>query len=91
MLVGVDTGFFFLLEAQNETAVGVWSNKEIITSAQTFTEEKQTAHKSWVGAGLGFEILMGGNTYFFLEGRFNLLFADESTVFAPLKFGIIIK
>jgi len=73
--------------------------KEIITSAQTFTEEKQTAHteekqtahKSWVGAGLGFEILMGGNTYFFLEGRFNLLFADESTVFAPLKFGIIIK
>ena len=38
MPVGVDTGFFFLLEAENETAVRIWNNKEIITSAVVLYE-----------------------------------------------------
>ncbi|NOY68181.1 MAG: type II toxin-antitoxin system VapC family toxin [Deltaproteobacteria bacterium] len=33
MQTGVDTGFFFLLEEQNSTAVDVWKNGNIITSA----------------------------------------------------------
>ena len=38
MLTGVDTGFFFLLEAQDLVAVEVWSNREIVTSAVVLYE-----------------------------------------------------
>ncbi len=65
--------------------------KEIITQDQTIIDAEQTTHTAWAGGGIGFEILMGGNTYFMVEGRFNVLFTDKTTVFAPIKLGIIIK
>jgi len=67
------------------------SEKEIITSAGPTIDPRQSRSGAWAGGGLGFEFIMGGNTYLVLEARFNLLFADQTTVYAPIKFGITIK
>lgn len=67
------------------------SQKEIITEAETTIDPQTTFSGAWAGGGLGFEFIMGGNTYFVVEARFNLLFADQTTVYAPIKFGITIK
>ena len=51
MMVGVDTGFFFLLESQHKTAVKIWDNESLVTSAIVFYElQKQLLRghlKSW--------------------------------------------
>ena len=52
MPVGVDTGFFFLLEAKNETAVRIWNNKEIITSAVVLYELQKSSCKAISKAGV---------------------------------------
>ncbi|RLD12406.1 hypothetical protein DRI50_09145 [candidate division KSB1 bacterium] len=67
------------------------TEKEIITAAETSHDPRHTFSGAWAGGGLGFEFIMGGNTYFVLEGRFNVLFADKATIYAPIKFGITIK
>lgn len=65
--------------------------KKINTEESSFTEPKVTENVPAVGAGLGLEIEMGENTYFVVEGRFNVLFTEETTVYLPLKLGIVIR
>ena len=67
------------------------TEKNITTSTDPITEEKQSNQIACAGAGIGFEFIMGKNTYFVVEGRFNMLFTDETTVYAPIKLGIMIK
>ena len=64
--------------------------REVTTESEMFTvpQESQTALAT--GLGLGVEIVMGGRTSFVVEGRFNVLLTDETTVYFPLKLGIVI-
>jgi hypothetical protein len=64
--------------------------REVTTESEMFTvpQESQTALAT--GVGLGVEIVMGGRTSFVVEGRFNVLLTDETTVYFPLKLGIVI-
>ena len=57
----------------------------------TYEETKESDMPFGAGLGLGAEILMGKRTYFIVEGRFNVLFTDETTVYMPIKLGISIK
>ncbi len=56
-----------------------------------YTIEKETYAAAAAGIGLGVEIVMGARTSFVVEGRFNILFTDEATVYMPLKLGIVIR
>lgn len=69
----------------------VISKKDIVIETGSDIDAKQSTQTGWAAGGIGFEIVMGKNTYFVVEGRFNILFTDETTVFAPIKFGILIK
>ena len=67
------------------------SEKNINTEERQYTETKESNTIPAFGAGLGVEIEMGGNTYFVIEGRFNVLLTEETTVYMPLKLGIVIR
>lgn len=67
------------------------NERRVTTADQQFVEPKETDTVPALGAGLGLEIEMGGNTYFVIEGRFNVLLTDKTTVYAPLKLGIVIR
>lgn len=55
----------------------------------TISKESQAALAA--GLGIGVEIVMGGRTSFVVEGRFNVLFTEKTTVYFPLKLGIVIR
>lgn len=38
MLIGVDTGFFFVLEKEHPVAIDIWSNRTIVTSVVVLYE-----------------------------------------------------
>jgi opacity protein-like surface antigen len=65
--------------------------KEIMTELLEYIEPKESTTTAAAGLGIGVEIVMGARTSFVVEGRFNVLFTDETTVYFPLKLGIVIR
>ena len=63
----------------------------VMTEDDMYTIPKESQTTAAVGMGLGLEIVMGNRTSFVVEGRFNVLFTDETTVYFPLKLGIVIR
>ncbi len=64
---------------------------DITTEDMQFVIAKDSETTVSAGAGLGVEIVMGARTSFVIEGRFNALFTDETTVYLPVKLGIVIR
>lgn len=66
------------------------SAKEVTTEDKSFTEPRETSLAPSAGLGMGFEIIMAKNTSLVIEGGFHFLFAQETTIYFPLKFGIVL-
>lgn len=64
---------------------------DVATEIGEYTVAKDTQTALAAGVGLGVEILMGARTSFVIEGRFNILMTDETSVYLPLKLGIVIR
>ena len=62
-----------------------------MTEDDMYTVPKESQTTAAAGMGLGLEIVMGTRTSFVVEGRFNVLFTDKTTVYFPLKLGIVIR
>ena len=63
-----------------------------VTTAETmYTIPKESLTALATGIGLGVEFFMGKRTYFVIEGRFNALLTDDTTVYFPLKLGIVVR
>ncbi|MBN1480904.1 outer membrane beta-barrel protein [candidate division KSB1 bacterium] len=67
------------------------AEKKVTVEEGPYTIPKESQTSPGVGLGIGVEIVMGGRTSFVVEGRFNILFTDETTVYFPLKLGIVIR
>ncbi len=64
--------------------------KEVMTELLEYSDKEERVTTAAAAVGLGVEIVMGARTSFVIEGRFNILFTDETTVYFPLKLGIVI-
>jgi len=102
-LIGLYANFKYLSPLKNKATLTPYIvgslgivNKSIAEFKVTTEEEMYTIPKESqtipaAGMGLGVEFVMGKSTSFVVEGRFNVLLTDETTVYFPLKLGIVIR
>ncbi len=66
------------------------SEKEITTADRSTKEPRESLFAPAAGIGLGFEMEIAKNSSLLVEGGFNLLFTEKTTVYFPLKIGVVI-
>ncbi|RPI03019.1 MAG: hypothetical protein EHM72_02590 [Calditrichaeota bacterium] len=65
--------------------------KEVSTEEDYFEEARENDILPSAGIGMGFEIVTAKNTSLVIEGSFQFLFGKETTIYFPLKFGIVLN
>lgn len=68
-----------------------YAERQVYDEEGYYIIEKETENVPAAGLGIGFEIEMSENTVLYLEGRFNVLFTKDYSVYFPLKFGVAFK
>jgi hypothetical protein len=69
----------------------ITSKKDVTTQDLNYTEARESTVAPMAGLGLGFEIALSDNTSLVIEGSFHFLFAQETTIYFPFKFGIVLN
>jgi hypothetical protein len=69
----------------------ITTKKDVTTQDLNFSEARESTLAPMAGLGLGFEIALSTNTSLVIEGGFHFLFAKETTIYFPLKFGIVLN
>ncbi|MDZ7316038.1 MAG: hypothetical protein ONB24_07940 [candidate division KSB1 bacterium] len=68
----------------------VIAEKEVTTADRNYKEPRDSVFSPSTGIGLGAEVKMAKNSLLVVEGGFQLLWTDPTTVYLPLKIGVIV-